>query len=87
MMAKVSEPKIILDDGHYKIWEEPDDSRLYVAGVDISEGVGVDSSVIQILDITDIKEIKQVAVYRNNEIPPLEFTNNYINFYVTGGLP
>ena len=86
-MSKVSEPKIILDEGHYKIWEEPDEAKLYVAGVDISEGVGVDSSVVQILDITDIKDIKQVAIYRNNKIPPLEFTNRLYKLLRNWGSP
>jgi hypothetical protein len=87
MMGKVSKPKIILDEGHYKIWEEPDDTKLYVAGVDISEGVGIDASVIQILDITDIRDIKQVAVYRNNKIPPLEFTNRVYKILRNWGSP
>jgi len=87
MMGKVSKPKIVLDEGHYKIWEEPDDTKLYVAGVDISEGVGVDASVIQILDITDIRDIKQVAVYRNNTIPPLEFTNRVYKILRNWGSP
>ena len=87
MMNKVSSPKILLDDGHYKIWEEPDDAKLYVAGVDISEGVGIDASVIQILDITDIKDIKQVAVYRNNKIPPLEFTSKLYGILRNWGSP
>ena len=87
MMQKVSKPKITLDEGHYKIWEEPDDSKLYVAGVDISEGVGIDASVIQILDITDIRDIKQVAVYRNNKIPPLEFTNRVYKILRNWGSP
>ena len=87
MMNKVSSPKILLDDGHYKIWEEPDEAKLYVAGVDISEGVGIDSSVIQILDITDIRDIKQVAVYRNNKIPPLEFTNKLYGILRNWGSP
>ena len=87
MMQKVSKPKITLDEGHYKIWEEPDDAKLYVAGVDISEGVGVDASVIQILDITDIRDIKQAAVYRNNKIPPLEFTNRVYKILRNWGSP
>lgn len=87
MMNKVSKPKILLDDGHYKIWEEPDESKMYAAGVDISEGVGVDSSVIQIIDITDIRNIKQVAVYRNNKIPPLEFTNKLYGILRNWGSP
>ena len=87
MMQKVSKPKITLDEGHYKIWEEPDDTKLYVAGVDISEGVGVDASVIQILDITNIRDIKQVAIYRNNKIPPLEFTNKLYKILRNWGSP
>ena len=87
MMQKVTSPKILLDEGHYKIWEEPDETKLYVAGVDTSEGVGVDASVIQILDITDIREIKQVAVYRNNKIPPLEFTNKVHSILKNWGSP
>lgn len=81
------DPKIILDEGHYKIWEEPDPSKLYVAGVDISEGVGIDASVIQILDITDLKAIKQVAVYHNRMIAPLEFTNKLHSILRNWGSP
>ena len=68
------EPLYTLDDGHYNLWEQPNEEKIYVAGVDISEGVGKDYSVIQILDITDPKRIKQVAVYSNNKISPSEFT-------------
>jgi len=78
---------IILDEDHYQIWEEPDAARVYVAGVDIAEGVGVDASVIQILDITDLAQIKQVAVYHNNNIAPLEFTNKLYNILRNWGSP
>ena len=78
---------IILDEGHYKIWEEPDAARIYVAGVDIAEGVGMDASVIQILDITDLAQIKQVAVYHNNTIAPLEFTNKLYGILRNWGSP
>ena len=78
---------IILDEGHYKIWEEPDAARIYVAGVDIAEGVGMDASVIQILDITDLAQIKQVAVYHNNTIAPLEFTNKLYSILRNWGSP
>lgn len=87
LSQKCTDPKIILDDGHYKIWEEPDPSRIYVAGVDVSEGVGIDASVIQIFDITDLREIKQVAVYHNNQIPPLEFTNRLHSILRNWGSP
>lgn len=87
MSQKCTEPKIILDEGNYKIWEEPDSSKVYVAGVDVSEGVGVDASVIQIFDITDIRDIKQVAVYHNRHIPPLEFSNKLHTVLKNWGSP
>lgn len=81
------EPKHLLDEGHYKIWEDPDSSRTYVAGVDVSEGVGGDASVIQILDITDLKDIKQVAEYHNNQIAPAEFSNKLYDILLNWGSP
>jgi len=87
MSAKCIEAKIILEEGNYKIWDEPDPSRVYVAGVDISEGVGVDASVIQILDITDIRDIRQVATYHNRHIPPLEFANKVHTILLNWGSP
>lgn len=81
------EPKHLLDEGHYKIWEDPDSSRTYVAGVDVSEGVGGDASVIQILDITDLKDIKQVAEYHNNQIAPAEFSNKLHDILLNWGSP
>jgi hypothetical protein len=82
-----TEPKHIFDDGHYKIWEDPDNSRFYVAGVDVSEGVGGDASTIQILDMTDLKDIRQVAEYHNNSIAPAEFSNKLHDILLNWGSP
>lgn len=68
------EPLFELEDGCYKIWENPSPDRIYVAGVDVSEGIGKDYSVIQIIDITDPTSIQQVACYANNKIQPVHFT-------------
>ncbi len=87
LAAKIIEPKITLDEGNYKIWEEPDPSRIYVAGVDTSEGVGSDAAVMQILDITDPTDIRQVATYHNNKIPPLEYTNKVHSILRNYGSP
>lgn len=87
LSQKCTDAPIILDEGCYRIWEEPNPEKLYVAGVDISEGVGVDASVIQIFDITDIKHIKQVAVYHNRNIPPREFTNKLYDILKNWGSP
>lgn len=41
-------------DGRLKVWEEPANGRVYGIGVDVAEGVGQDSSVITVLDFTDL---------------------------------
>lgn len=68
-------PLHILKDGAYKIWEEYDQEKIYAIGGDVSEGVGLDASVLEIFDITNPKEIVQVGEYTNNKIGPSEFTN------------
>ena len=74
MRKYTMEPLYIFDNGSYLLWEKPNEDRIYVAGVDISEGVGKDATVIQILDITEPTRIKQVGIYHNNKISPTEFT-------------
>lgn len=71
----IKQPKYVMEDGKYQIWEEPLDEKIYVAGVDVSEGVDKDASVIQILDITELTSIKQVACYHNNGMSPFNFTS------------
>jgi len=68
------EPKFVFDEGHYQLWEEPNKDKLYVAGVDVSEGIGEAASVIQILDVTNLQHIEQVAIYHNRNISPYNFT-------------
>lgn len=72
-------PLHILKDGAYKIWEEYDPEKIYVIGGDVSEGVGLDASVLQVLDITNPKEIIQVAEYWTNKKGPAEFTNEVVD--------
>ena len=73
------EPKHILKEGAYKIWEEYDPEKIYVIGGDVSEGLGLDASVLQVLDVTNIKEIIQVAEYWTNTKGPSEFTNEVVD--------
>lgn len=54
------------------IYEEPKKGHVYVATVDCSEGVGQDYSTINIIDATQTP-YKQVAKYRNNNLPLLFF--------------
>jgi hypothetical protein len=85
MLAK--EPKFILDDGCYKIWEEPTDGHIYVMGVDVAEGVGRANSVMHILDLTDLTNIKYCATYANNKIDPNFFATKLIEIAHQWGNP
>ena len=81
------DPKFVFDDGAYLLWEEPDPNALYVIGVDVSEGINEAASVAQILDITDLAHIKQVAVYYNKKISPYMFTEKLFEICKHWGSP
>ena len=87
LSSKCSEPKFIFDEGKYLLWEEPNQNAIYIASVDTSEGLGKDASVIQILDYTDLTNIKQVAVYHNNQISPYNFTEKVYEILQHWGNP
>lgn len=54
-------------------WERPKVGHLYIAGADISEGIGGDSSTLLIFDITDMSKIKLVLSFDNSNISITEF--------------
>jgi hypothetical protein len=87
LKGDLRDPVEILMDGKYKIWELPNSDRIYVAGVDVSEGVGGDYSVIKVLDITDLDEIVEVAEYYDNTIPVAEFSNKLYEILQHWGNP
>jgi hypothetical protein len=87
LKAECTDPAFVFDDGKYLLWEEPNKDHVYVAGVDISEGVGEAASVVQILDITDLREIKQVANYHNRGISPIHFTTKLLEILQHWGSP
>ena len=68
-------PVWVSDDGEYQVFENPDPEKLYVIGVDVGEGIGRAASVAQVLDVTDLKDIRQVAVYSSAIIEPFHFAN------------
>jgi hypothetical protein len=82
-----SEPEFVLDEGSYLLWKEPKKDHIYTVGVDIAEGVGENASVIQILDITDLTNIEQVAVYQSNKISPYKFTSKLYEILQHWGSP
>lgn len=83
----IRQPKYLMDEGFYQIWEQPEDNKIYVAGVDTGEGVGQDSSVVNIFDISDLTNIKQVACYANNKISPFQFTEKVNEILTQWGKP
>jgi hypothetical protein len=74
LKSNIAPPLHIFDDGAYKMWENPNKASLYVIGVDVAEGVGQNASSIEVFDITDLGNIRQVAEYCNNNINPYTFT-------------
>tara|TARA_R110000744_G_scaffold359665_3_gene466994 strand:+ start:1407 stop:3182 length:1776 start_codon:yes stop_codon:yes gene_type:complete len=81
------EPQFVFDDGKYLLWEEPKPENIYVIGVDISEGVGENASVAHVMDMTDLKNIKQVATYWDNHISPYKFTTKLHEILSHWGFP
>ena len=87
MKKACSEPEFIFDEGNYLLWEEPKKDHFYTIGVDISEGIGENATVVQILDITDLTDIRQVAVYYNTRIVPYMFTQKLYEILTHWGSP
>jgi len=87
LKAECAEPAFVFDEGKYLLWEEPNKDNIYVAGVDVSEGVGEAASVIQVLDMTDLRNIKQVAVYHDRNTSPYNFTTKLHDILLHWGSP
>lgn len=87
LLRGIREPEYVFDEGKYTVFEEPKENRLYTVGVDISEGVGEAASVAQILDITDLTNIEQVAVYHTRTTIPFQFTTKLLEILNQWGRP
>ena len=87
LSSETKDPEYLFDDGCYSVWEEPNKENLYTIGVDVAEGVQQNHSVIQVLDITDLQNIKQVAEYASNQINPFEFTTKVRDICYHWGTP
>lgn len=84
---RVQAPIITLDNGHYNVFEMPDKDHIYIAGVDVSDGIGDAASVVEVFDVTDLGNIRQVAEYHNREIDPLSFTRKVYQIALQWGSP
>ena len=57
----------------FDMWHEFDPKRTYLASGDIAEGVGGDSSVLYIWDVTDLADIKMCAKFSSNTVSVVQF--------------
>jgi hypothetical protein len=87
LASETKDPQHLFEDGCYSVWEEPNKDHLYTIGVDVAEGVQQNYSAIQVLDITDLQNITQVAEYASNEINPFEFTTKVRDICYHWGTP
>lgn len=71
--------KISSQDGknvwNIKVWDRPKLGHTYVAASDIAEGIGGDSSVLLILDVTNMDNIKLALSFANANISIAEFAS------------
>ena len=68
----------ILNDAQDKLyeftmWHAFDPKRTYLASGDCAEGVGGDSSVLYVWDVTDLGNITQCAKFSSNKVSTIEF--------------
>lgn len=73
MKAGAKLPIYTFEEGDYVIYEEPKPDHVYVIGVDAAQGVLQDWSFAQILDITNLTDIRQAGWYGSNRIQPYVF--------------
>jgi len=69
-LRRLVHKKPVRETSSLKVYHEPVKKNVYVAVVDTSEGLGMDYTVINMVDVTTIP-YQQVAVYRTNEIEPV----------------
>ena len=57
----------------FQMWHEFDRTRTYMASGDVAEGVGGDSSVLYVWDVTDLKNVRMCARFSSNQVSMTEF--------------
>lgn len=62
----------VIESGAIKMYEKPQEDKIYATIVDVSRGKGLDYSAFQVIDVTEMP-YKQVCVYRDNYITPAEY--------------
>jgi hypothetical protein len=78
---------LVSDDECYKIYKEREPKHFYIIGVDVGEGIQRANSTIQVVDITDLTKIEQVATYANNKLDPFNFAARLVEIAHEWGRP
>jgi len=81
------DPMLVMDNGFYKVFEQPNPESFYVIGVDVGEGIGRSNTVAQIIDVSDLTNIRQVATYSTNQMSPLHFGTRLMGILDDWGRP
>ena len=87
LKAQCREPILVMDNGDYKIFDQPKEKSFYVVGVDVGEGIGRSNTVAQILDVSDLTNINQAAVYASNSLSPYHFGTRLMGVLDDWGRP
>jgi hypothetical protein len=87
LKAQCKEPVLVMDNGAYKVFEAPNPESFYAIGVDVGEGIGRSNTVAQILDFSDLTNIKQVAIYSTNQMSPFHFGTRLMGILDDWGRP
>lgn len=87
LKSKCKEPVLVLDDGSYRIFDFPKEDDFYVVGVDVGEGIGRSNTVVQIMNVSDLTNIKQAAIYADNQISPYHFGTRLMGILDDWGRP
>lgn len=87
LKKQCKDPIFVMDNGFYKVFMEPNPNSFYAIGVDVGEGIGRSNTVAQILDLSDLTSIKQVAVFASNTINPYTFGTRLMGIIDDWGRP
>jgi Terminase large subunit, T4likevirus-type, N-terminal len=87
LKKQCKDPILVMDNGFYKVFIPPNPNSFYAIGVDVGEGIGRSNTVAQVLDLSDLTSIKQVAVYASNAINPYTFGTRLMGILEDWGRP
>jgi len=87
LLLNCIDPILVNDDGAYRIYKLPRPESFYVIGVDVGEGIGRSNTVAQILDVSNLQNIEQVAVYATNSMSPYHFGTKLLSILNDWGRP